>query len=671
MSARASSSPAAAPGGHVFPMLAVADALRAARRRRASSSSARRAGSRATRRAGARLRARAARRRAAAGGGVAARGSRRARRARARRARARRPRAAPARRARCSASAATRRARWRSRARCSACRSRSSSRTACSASPTASSRRSRSARTSRGPRSARRFAASVVALRPACRSAAAFRRAPYAPRAGRARACSSRREPGRAGAQRRACPRAIAAVARRVADVEVVHQAGRDATTRCARAYATLGRRARDVSCRSSTTSPASSPRRLVVARSGAGTVAEISAVGRAAIFVPFPFAADDHQRKNAEALASARRRGLHLAARRRRRRGSPTRARALLADDARRAGDGRRRARAAAARTPRGTSRTICCVLRASPLRTCARRTSNGSRGGGRPDVSRSRSARALRRHRRHRHERARRDPAHAGVRRLRLGPARRATSRAASRRSACASTSGTAPRTSHGADVVVYSSAIAHEQPRARRARARSRSRSISRAEMLAELMRVKYGVAIAGSHGKTTTTSLVATVLRAAGLDPTVVVGGKVNALGSNARLGAGDLLVAEADESDGSFLRLTPDDRRRHQHRPRAPRPLRHAREGEGRVRRVREPGAVLRPRGAVPRSPARAGRSCRAIAAPARDLRRLARRPTTARKDIRFAGLETHFNALPRAASRSASSRCACPARTTC
>jgi UDP-N-acetylmuramate--alanine ligase len=77
-----------------------------------------------------------------------------------------------------------------------------------------------------------------------------------------------------------------------------------------------------------------------------------------------------------------------------------------------------------------------------------------------------------------------------------------------------------------------------------------------------MLAELMRVKYGVAIAGSHGKTTTTSLVATVLRAAGYDPTVVVGGRMAAFGSNARLGEGDLLVAEADESDGSFLRLAP-------------------------------------------------------------------------------------------------------------
>ncbi len=110
-------------------------------------------------------------------------------------------------------------------------------------------------------------------------------------------------------------------------------------------------------------------------------------------------------------------------------------------------------------------------------------------------------------------------------------------------------------------GSDVVVYSSAIAKNNPEMVRARALEIP-IISRAEMLAELMRVKYTVAIAGSHGKTTTTSIVSTVLRAAGLDPTVVVGGKVNALGSNARLGAGDLFVAEADESDGSFLKLTP-------------------------------------------------------------------------------------------------------------
>jgi UDP-N-acetylmuramate--alanine ligase len=110
-------------------------------------------------------------------------------------------------------------------------------------------------------------------------------------------------------------------------------------------------------------------------------------------------------------------------------------------------------------------------------------------------------------------------------------------------------------------GADVLVYSSAIDPHNPEIVRARALEVP-IIPRAEMLAELMRIRYAITIAGSHGKTTTTSLVATVLRAAGLDPTVVVGGKVNALGSNARLGEGDLFVAEADESDGSFLKLTP-------------------------------------------------------------------------------------------------------------
>ena len=82
------------------------------------------------------------------------------------------------------------------------------------------------------------------------------------------------------------------------------------------------------------------------------------------------------------------------------------------------------------------------------------------------------------------------------------------------------------------------------------------------IPRAEMLAELMRLKYGVAIAGAHGKTTTTSMVSTVLAAGGIDPTVVIGGKLNSLGTNAKLGQGEFLVAEADESDGSFLKLSP-------------------------------------------------------------------------------------------------------------
>ncbi|HEV8307004.1 MAG TPA: UDP-N-acetylmuramate--L-alanine ligase [Methylomirabilota bacterium] len=110
-------------------------------------------------------------------------------------------------------------------------------------------------------------------------------------------------------------------------------------------------------------------------------------------------------------------------------------------------------------------------------------------------------------------------------------------------------------------GAHVVVYSSAVARDNPELQAARQRSIP-VIRRAEMLAELMRVKYGIAIAGTHGKTTTTSMVGAVLAEAGLDPTVVVGGRVTAFGANARLGQGEFLVAEADESDGSFLRLTP-------------------------------------------------------------------------------------------------------------
>jgi UDP-N-acetylmuramate--alanine ligase len=109
--------------------------------------------------------------------------------------------------------------------------------------------------------------------------------------------------------------------------------------------------------------------------------------------------------------------------------------------------------------------------------------------------------------------------------------------------------------------AQVVVISSAVSSANPEVVAARAKQIP-VIPRAEMLAELMRLKYGVAIAGAHGKTTTTSMVANVLAQGGLDPTMVIGGKVNALGSHARLGRGDLLVAEADESDGSFLRLSP-------------------------------------------------------------------------------------------------------------
>jgi UDP-N-acetylmuramate--alanine ligase len=110
-------------------------------------------------------------------------------------------------------------------------------------------------------------------------------------------------------------------------------------------------------------------------------------------------------------------------------------------------------------------------------------------------------------------------------------------------------------------GADVVVTSSAVSKTNPEVLAAKSQ-KIPVIPRAEMLAELMRLKYGIAIAGMHGKTTTTSMIAMVLAAAGLDPTVVVGGRVDALGSNARVGKSEYLVAEADESDRSFLKLSP-------------------------------------------------------------------------------------------------------------
>lgn len=110
-------------------------------------------------------------------------------------------------------------------------------------------------------------------------------------------------------------------------------------------------------------------------------------------------------------------------------------------------------------------------------------------------------------------------------------------------------------------GADVVVKSTAVGLDNVEVREAALRHIP-VIRRAEMLAELMRMKYGVAVAGTHGKTTTTSMLATVMGEAGLDPTIVIGGKLNAIDSNARMGEGDFLVAEADESDGSFMVLSP-------------------------------------------------------------------------------------------------------------
>src|SRR5215467_1515354 len=119
-----------------------------------------------------------------------------------------------------------------------------------------------------------------------------------------------------------------------------------------------------------------------------------------------------------------------------------------------------------------------------------------------------------------------------------------------------------GHAARNLDGADVVVVSSAIKRDNPELAAARTK-RLPVVRRAEMLAELMRLKSCIAIAGTHGKTTTTSLVAALIDAGGFDPTVINGGIINAYGTNARLGAGDWMVVEADESDGTFLKLPAD------------------------------------------------------------------------------------------------------------
>jgi UDP-N-acetylmuramate--alanine ligase len=115
--------------------------------------------------------------------------------------------------------------------------------------------------------------------------------------------------------------------------------------------------------------------------------------------------------------------------------------------------------------------------------------------------------------------------------------------------------------PRHIEGAEVLVYSSAVGPENVEIVAARAK-KVPVIPRGEMLAELMRLRYGIAVAGAHGKTTTTTMIATVLAQGGLDPTAVIGGKVNSFGSHAKKGEGDFLVAEADESDGSFMKLSP-------------------------------------------------------------------------------------------------------------
>ena len=276
----------------------------------------------------------------------------------------------------------------------------------------------------------------------------------------------------------------------------------------------------------------------VIVCRAGATTLAEIAVAGKPAILVPLPTAADDHQRRNAELVAAAgaaevmregdltgaalARRLLALAADPERRQRMGASARALARPDA--AG--------AIVRSRPGTGRMLGKT----------RRVHFVGIGG----IGMSGIAELL-----------------ANLGYVVTGSDEKALARDSIGWPAwaCPSASGTRRRTSADADVVVVSSAIPAGNPEVEEAR-RRRIPVIPRAEMLAELMRLRYGIAVAGSHGKTTTTSMIALVLERAGLDPTAVIGGRFSAFGSNARLGAGPLLVAEADESDRSFLKLLP-------------------------------------------------------------------------------------------------------------
>ena len=243
-------------------------------------------------------------------------------------------------------------------------------------------------------------------------------------------------------------------------------------------------------------------------------------------------------------------------------------------------------------------------------------------------PATSPASPARAFRRHRRRRHERGIAEVlctlgyevSGSGQRRQRRDPPARRARRAHLRGHAAANVLG--------ADCV-WCRARSADNPELMEARAQ-RIPIVPRAEMLAELMRFRRGIAVAGTHGKTTTTSLTASVLGEGRADPTFVIGGQLLAAGANARLGSGQWLVAEADESDGSFLRLNPLvaivtnidadhlEKLRRRFRPR-----------EGRVQRIPAPAAVLRPGGAVHRR-CGSGEAGRGHAAPRHHLWPLAR-----------------------------------------
>ena len=271
----------------------------------------------------------------------------------------------------------------------------------------------------------------------------------------------------------------------------------------------------------------------LVISRAGAGSIADITVIGRPAILIPYAAATDDHQAANAARAGRGRRR-LH---------------------DPRGGADAPRRSR--------GTSPRSCRTPRAPrrwprrAARRAARTRRDATGGAGRGPRPRDRTERhertdprcphdigrdPLHRHRRHRHVGHRRGAAEPRLHRAGLGPEGEPDHRAAGGARARAVFIGQKAENLEGAEVVVISSAIKPGNPELDAARARNLP-VVRRAEMLAELMRLKSNVAVAGTHGKTTTTSMVAALLDGGGMDPTVINGGVIHAYGSNARIGAG--------------------------------------------------------------------------------------------------------------------------------
>ena len=288
----------------------------------------------------------------------------------------------------------------------------------------------------------------------------------------------------------------------------------------------------------------------LVVARSG-GSVAELAALGKPAILVPYPYATADHQRKNAREMVAG--------------------GAALLVDDAELDGAllarlvaellGDRERLAAMAAASAALGRPDAAQRVADQIEDILTRDEDEGRDE-RRSGERLPAAGPLHRHRRRRHERHRRGARTSSASTCAARTSRPPATRATSIEAGVPVTVGHDAANLGDAALVVTSTAIAEGNPELRAARAAGLP-VLRRAEMLARVMDLRRGIAVAGTHGKTTTSSMISHVLRQAGLDPTFLVGGELNDIGSNAGVGEGEWLVAEADESDGSLLFLRPE------------------------------------------------------------------------------------------------------------